>query len=279
MSNLIPFHFGTQEVRIHLDEDGEPWWVAKDVCDVLGLEQVNRAIARLKPEEKGDTRIITPGGMQTVRTINEPGLYRLIFRSDKSEAQVFQSWVFEEVLPSIRKTGKYEVAPPRPRMDGPPIPEEMAIRQVESWLYLGRMFGTPEHIIQQEAVKQIEATTGLNLRPLMLASPAQQNIAPEDMMLEPTELAVRFGLPSAYALNRHLEALGWQVKRIGGGWEPTPIGAPHATTHAWTAAHGTKSGYNLLWKYEAMRHLFITHGVLPQPQPQLPLLEEEAPHA
>jgi hypothetical protein len=166
-----------------------------------------------------------------------------------------------------------------PRKPGASLPEETAIRIAEAYGQLGQFFGIPEHIIQQEAVKQIEVRTGVNLRAMLLAAPAQKNIAPEDMMLEPTELAVRFGLPSAYVLNRHLEVIGWQVKRIGGGWEPTPNGAPHATTHAWTSAHGTKSGYNLLWKCEAVRQLFITHGVLPEPQPQLPLLDEGAPHA
>lgn len=112
MSNIIPFHFDNHEVRIQIDESGNPWWIAKDVCEVLGLEQVHRALARLKPGEKGGTRITTPGGPQTMATINEPGMYRLIFRSDKPEAARFQSWVFEEVLPSIRKTGKYEASSP-----------------------------------------------------------------------------------------------------------------------------------------------------------------------
>jgi prophage antirepressor-like protein len=107
MSDLIPFHFGAREVRIEMDSHNKPWWVAKDVCDILGLEQINRVMARLKPAEKGDTRIMTPGGMQTMRTVNEAGLYRLIFRSDKPEADRFQTWVFEEVLPQIRATGTY----------------------------------------------------------------------------------------------------------------------------------------------------------------------------
>ena len=110
MSNIVPFQFDAHEIRVLLDDAGEPWWVAKDVCEVLGLEQVSRALTRLKAHEKGDTRITTPGGMQTVRTVNESGLYRLIFRSDKPEAQQFQTWVFEDLLPQIRKTGKYDSA-------------------------------------------------------------------------------------------------------------------------------------------------------------------------
>jgi len=105
MSNLIPFHFGTREVRIQLDENGKPWWVAKDVCEVLDLRNVSDAVGRLETGEKGIALV------DKLLIINESGLYRLIFRSDKPEAKRFQSWVFEEVLPQIRKTGTY--APPQ----------------------------------------------------------------------------------------------------------------------------------------------------------------------
>jgi len=118
MPELLPFHFGNHEVRVEVDSHNDPWWVAKDVCDILGLDQINRVMARLKPAEKGDTRIMTPGGIQTMRTVNESGLYRLIFRSDKPEAERFQSWVFEEVLPQIRKTGTY-AAPAVPQVKNP----------------------------------------------------------------------------------------------------------------------------------------------------------------
>lgn len=109
MPNIISFQFGNREVRIEIDEAGNPWWIAKDVCEVLGLTKVDRALARLKPEEKATHLMSTPGGMQMMSAVTESGLYRLIFRSDKPEAQHFQAWVFEDVLPSIRKTGRYDV--------------------------------------------------------------------------------------------------------------------------------------------------------------------------
>jgi prophage antirepressor-like protein len=101
MPDLIPFHFGSHTVRVEIDEHGNPWWIAMDVCEVLALKNVSNAVGRLALGEKGirltDKQLI----------INESGLYRLIFRSDKPEAKAFQAWVFEEVLPSIRKTGTY----------------------------------------------------------------------------------------------------------------------------------------------------------------------------
>lgn len=90
-------------------KDGEPWWVAIDVCDALGLDNSSRALARLDDDEKGVTNSDTPGGQQKVATVNEPGVYRLIFTSRKPEAEAFKRWLAHEVLPSIRKTGGYHV--------------------------------------------------------------------------------------------------------------------------------------------------------------------------
>lgn len=147
-----------------------------------------------------------------------------------------------------------------------PLPTELAARELAAWQEIGRMLGTPEYIVQQEAAKQIAATTGINLRPLLLAAPAQQTIAPEDVMLEPADLAKALGFKSGYALNCALETLGWQVRSIAGGWEPTPTGAPYAAQHAWTAEHGTKSGFNYKWKKQAVLDACTSAGLQPPAQ-------------
>lgn len=86
--------------------DGEPWFVAADVCKVLGTH-VRDANRLLDEDEKGVDTIHTPGGEQQVSVVNEPGLYSLILRSRKPEAKRFKRWVTHEVLPTIRKTGGY----------------------------------------------------------------------------------------------------------------------------------------------------------------------------
>lgn len=86
---------------------GEPWFVAKDVCDILGLTNSRKATAGLDDEEKGVTISDTPGGQQSLTIINESGLYSLIMQSRKPEAKAFKKWVTSEVLPSIRKYGYY----------------------------------------------------------------------------------------------------------------------------------------------------------------------------
>lgn len=141
------------------------------------------------------------------------------------------------------------------------LPMEQATRELKAGLEAATLFGIPPHIAQQEVVKMIEAgSSGVSFRAMLLASPAQTNIVAEDKMLEPTELAKALGLPSAIALNRALEDLGWQIKRIGGGWEVTPTGAPYAAQHAWI--HGAKSGYNWVWRIETTRAALITAGVI-----------------
>jgi prophage antirepressor-like protein len=93
-------------IRI-IERDDQPWFVAKDACDILGLGNVSMALTRLDDDEKGINQIDTPGGRQGLSIISESGLYALILRSDKPAAKVFRKWVTAEVLPSLRKDGFY----------------------------------------------------------------------------------------------------------------------------------------------------------------------------
>lgn len=106
MNELQIFNYNGSEVRT-IQKDGEPWWVLKDVCEVLGLSSPHKVFDRLDEDEKGRNQIPTPGGEQEMTVINESGLYNVILRSDKPEAKPFRKWVTSEVLPSIRKHGAY----------------------------------------------------------------------------------------------------------------------------------------------------------------------------
>lgn len=106
MNNIQIFKYENNDIRT-VEMNGEPWFVLKDVCVVLGLGTVSKVADRLDADEKGMNQIHTPGGMQDVTVINESGLYNVILRSDKPEAKPFRKWVTSEVLPSIRKNGGY----------------------------------------------------------------------------------------------------------------------------------------------------------------------------
>ena len=88
-------------------KDGEPWFVAADVCRALEIANNRDALTRLEQDEKGVALTDTPGGAQEVTIVNEPGLYALVLGSRKPEAKAFKRWVTHEVIPSIRKTGAY----------------------------------------------------------------------------------------------------------------------------------------------------------------------------
>ena len=118
MSNPIEFKFVEKSVRVEADDQGEPWFCAADVCGILGYTNASKAIAD-HCKEKGVTKryTLTEGGNQELTYINEGNLYRLIIKSRKPEAEKFEGWVCDDVLPTIRKTGKYEMPKPQDRAE------------------------------------------------------------------------------------------------------------------------------------------------------------------
>ena len=108
-TQLVIFDYGNVKVRNQTDTHGETWWVAKDVCAILGFtDHVSAVRNHLDEDEKGVLSEHTPGGQQELLSVNESGLYTLIFKSSKQESRPFRKWVTSEVLPEIRKMGKYE---------------------------------------------------------------------------------------------------------------------------------------------------------------------------
>lgn len=114
MSNLpVVFNFGTQSIRT-IDQNGEIWFVAGDICAALDIANPRQAVGRLDDDER-NTVCLTDGiqptaGNPNTNIINESGLYSLVMSSRKSEAKQFKRWVTHEVLPAIRTTGRYEAA-------------------------------------------------------------------------------------------------------------------------------------------------------------------------
>lgn len=119
-ANALTFNFSAQALRVVMI-DGEPWFVAADVCAALGIQRTSDAVEKLDGDEKGTDLIRTPGGAQKMLIVNESGLNAIILRCRDAmmpgtPAHKYRKWVTSEVLPAIRKTGRY-VAPaaePRP---------------------------------------------------------------------------------------------------------------------------------------------------------------------
>lgn len=136
MNEIMPFMFGEDVVRVITDGNGEPWFVAKDVCRVLGLENNRDAVSSLDADEK--ITVANPDGNPRAGIphryviISESGLYALVFRSRKPQARDFSRWVRKEILPALRKTGRYEVPGRQPVLEPPASfpPEALRLRPV-----------------------------------------------------------------------------------------------------------------------------------------------------
>lgn len=134
----VVFNFGTQSIRT-IDQDGEVWFVANDVCAALDIANPRQAVGRLDDDEGGVISTDTPsknqhGAFGTVKQelsiISESGLYSLVMSSRKAEAKQFKRWVTHDVLPAIRKTGRYE-APSQAAAVEPQTREEMLVEALQ----------------------------------------------------------------------------------------------------------------------------------------------------
>ena len=163
MSNQIQFstfNFHSNAVRVITDPNQEFWFCGSDICNILGY--VNAPDAMKKHcKEAGIAKcyISHSSGRKEAIFINEPNLYRLIIKSRKPEAESFEAWVFEEVLPQIRKTGKYQLQPQQLAL---PEPEKKFTREFTEhdiqqlvWAWFALLRGTELCQVLHPALKQI----------------------------------------------------------------------------------------------------------------------------
>jgi prophage antirepressor-like protein len=119
--NTIPLAFESRPIRAVVDEKGAPWFSARDVCTALGIAWSGRTLDSVPNDWQRVMKLITlRRGLQPMRVISEPAVYKLAFRSNKPEADRFTNWVASEVIPALRRDGAY--AMPQPLV--PAIPEE-----------------------------------------------------------------------------------------------------------------------------------------------------------
>ncbi|MDM8098692.1 BRO family protein [Oceanobacillus oncorhynchi] len=107
--NQLTKVFDGKSIRI-VEINNEPWFVAKDVCNVLDLSNPSKAVARLDEDERSNFKL---GRQGEANIVNEFGLYSLVLSSRKPEAKQFKRWITHDVIPSIRKTGSYTIQIPK----------------------------------------------------------------------------------------------------------------------------------------------------------------------
>ena len=238
MSNIIPFNFGPQLVRV-IARDGEPWFVAGDVAAVLGYREAYDMTRNLDDDEKGTHNVRTLGGDQEVSIISESGLYAAVLKSRKPEARAFRKWVTAEVLPTLRRTGSYSL--PSASAEEPadalmPL-TEMETQRLTAIVAVVR---TAERLYGRPAAQAIWAELGLpDYAALSIdADPADPLALPLRQFLGQQESVTIMECADALGLGRRLDIV--QRRRIGAllrmlGWrsrvERGRPGHPRAGQH------------------------------------------------
>ena len=248
MSAIIPFEFDDHAVRTVVADSGEVWFVGKDVAVVLGYaDTVNALKQHCRGVVKRHPIVDSLGRQQETRIISEPDLFRLVVNSKLPTAERFERWVFEDVLPSIRKTGGYAMpnmaaALPAPTQD-----------RVTSILLIGeavaRVPGVKPGIAMAAALTCIHENTGLAIETMRHALPTcNEPLA----AVNPTKLGEHVGL-SAKQVNRRLADLGYQYRNERDEWELTEVGRTWG--EALPFSRNGHSGYQILWKLDVADRL------------------------
>ncbi len=132
--------------------------------------------------------------------------------------------------------------------------DEQAVNKLECTLKAGDLLKAPLHIVQQEAVKDVRKETGIDYTNLLVHAEAQQAIKPEEVMMEPTQLAGELNFKNAVDVNKWLCDLGFQTKH-NKRWKPTDKGQEYCFIHSWNVKN--KSGYNLKWNVNKLKSLSL----------------------
>ena len=221
--NLVAFNYNTNVIRTQVTDEGEPLFCLADICKVLGVSDPSNT-ARQVAEEFSEHPVLNTDSLVTIPTdtgygikdliyITEPQLYFVMMRSRSDKAKPFRQWVVNDVLPSIRKTGKYEAPKSAPKdykladlMEGAKIIFDAAgIEGAALALAL-------DSVVVNETGKSMLKAAGLQI-----AAPKQK------VLLCPRDIGAPLGL-TPQAVNSILETRGLQHRTANGKWAPTEKG-------------------------------------------------------
>lgn len=229
MPQIQIFDWNTRPVRSVM-LDGEPALVASDLCFILGIKNTSQSLDNIPEAWKGICETYTPNGVQKVLALKEPGIYRLIFRSNKPNAVAFQEWVFGVVLPSLRKEGTYGVPKPEPEQHHDLAHKKEAF---STCLEIAKLMGLEGNQALLTANKGFKSNMGCDLlAEFQIALPSPNNEA----LLTPTEIGRKFGR-SAQQVNLRLSGMKLQV-REGSQWRLTEAGKKFGVLLDVNKAHG-----------------------------------------
>ncbi|MEX3555590.1 MAG: Bro-N domain-containing protein [Burkholderia gladioli] len=231
MTNIVPFEFEGHAVRVVTDENGELLFVGKDVAEALGYADTANAIKlHCRGVAKYHPILDSLGRKQEVRVLTEGDMFRLVVNSTPPSAETFERLVFDEILPTIRKTGSYGAS----KADASGLLK--AAKLFPPLFRVARMIGCDRNAAAVSANQSVLAASGLNL----LAALGQTHMTAsnqEAQYFTPTELGQRIGA-SGRKFNLLLAVAGLQSK-AGEEWEVTDAGKDFARIYDTGKRHGS----------------------------------------
>ena len=250
MNKLTTFNYHDAIVRTQYDNNGEPLFCLADMCKVLEISDSSNTARQIREEFSEESvfntdslitlPIDTGYGIKELIFITEPQLYFVMMRSRSEQAKPFRQWVVNEVLPSIRKTGKYEV-----KKEGMLTRDQLDMYSLV--LEKAGIQGNQLALSLDKAIKNKTGESALALTETVLVADTQ------NQLYNPTELGRELGI-SAIKFNKALEALGYQEK-IEKKWEMTVLGQAKGGVYLDTNkkhSDGTPVR-QLKWPYEVIR--------------------------
>lgn len=250
MNELQNFNFEGNEVRTVLIND-EPYFVGKDVATAIGYRNTKDAINKhVKSKYRRESRFATPSGTQTMTVISEPGIYQLAGQSKLPTAEPFQDWIYEEVLPSIRKHGAY--------MTDEKIEEALLNPDTIISLAIQLKNEREGRLIAEQQVKEFQPKVSY-----------YDKVLSNDALMTISLIAKDYGMSGA-GMNKLLHELGVQYRQ-GGTWllyaKYQRTGWTHSETKMVPRKDGTeKAVLNTKWTQKGrlgLYELLKTNGYLP----------------
>lgn len=231
--------------------DGEPWFVGKDVATALGYSNPSNAVVTHVDDEDKTTYSFQVSGSnyKTKATlINESGLYSLVLSSKLPTAKQFKHWVTSDVLPTIRKAGKYAVPKLTPNPHYRTRMIKTAVKDIgDTADTIAQVFHVKKGIAMTASMQMVGEAYGIDTEPLRKLVPPEANPS----FLTPTKIAAEIGIltnkgnPNPQRVNSLLKEIGFQ-ESVGGHWHATEDGKKLSEAMPYTASSG-HSGYQLLW--------------------------------
>ncbi len=240
MTGLIKFEFEGKPLRTAGTPE-DPLFDAGDLCELLGFANPHQAVATHVPEDDlQKLEVVDSLGRRQARNyVKEPGMWRLVLRANTEFARAVQDWVVREVLPALRKTGRYEVPRQQPALPAANITTIRAIRYLTR--SIAKDHGVASDLAEAAALEMVRRTTGLDVEPARKLIPGRAT-PPE--WLNPTQIGETLGL-SARQVNKDLELAGLQ-ERVGSEWRLTEAGKHYAEAKPYERNGHT--GFQIAWR-------------------------------